>query len=91
MTYSLEFDARALNEWQKLGDTVRQQLKRKLASVLLNPRVEANRLDSLPNCYKIKLRSSGYRLIYQVVDQEETSEVLRVAARQFYALAGIGF
>lgn len=91
MTYSLEFDARALKEWQKLGDTVRQQLKRKLASVLLNPRVEANRLDSLPNCYKIKLRSSGYRLIYQVVDQEETSEVLRVAARQFYALAGIGF
>ncbi|UXH42235.1 type II toxin-antitoxin system RelE family toxin [Pseudomonas promysalinigenes] len=74
-----------------MGDTVRQQLKRKLASVLLNPRVEANRLDSLPNGYKIKLRSSGYRLIYQVVDQEETSEVLRVAARQFYALAGIGF
>lgn len=65
--------------------------QKKLASVLLNPRVEANRLDSLPNCYKMKLRSSGYRLIYQVVDQEETSEVLRVAARQFYALAGIGF
>ncbi len=41
MTYSLEFDARALKELQKLGDTVRQQLKKTLASVLLNPRVEA--------------------------------------------------
>lgn len=67
MTYSLEFDARALKEWQKLGDTIRQQLKKKLVSVLLNPRVEANRLHSLPDCYKIKLRSSGYRLVYQVI------------------------
>jgi len=24
----------------------------------------------LPDCYKIKLRSSGYRLVYQVIDQE---------------------
>ena len=29
MTYSLEFDARALKEWQMLGDTVRHQLKKK--------------------------------------------------------------
>jgi mRNA interferase RelE/StbE len=34
MTYSLEFDARALKEWHKLGDTVRQQLKKKLAEIL---------------------------------------------------------
>jgi len=38
--------------------------------VLVNPRVEANRLHSLPDCYKIKLRSSGYRLVYQVIDHE---------------------
>ena len=56
MTYSLEFDALALKERQKLGDTVRQQLKNKLAEVLLNPRIEANRLRSLPDCYKIKSR-----------------------------------
>ena len=66
MTYSLDFDARALKEWKKLGDTVRQQFKKKLAEVLLNPRIEANRLHSLPDCYKIKLRSSGFRLVYQV-------------------------
>lgn len=70
MTYSLEFDARALKEWRKLGNTVREQLKKKLAEVLVNPRVEANRLHSLPDCYKIKLRSSGYRLVYQVIDHE---------------------
>jgi len=82
MTYSLEFDARALKEWQKLGDTVRQQLKKKLAEVLLNPRIEANRLHSLPDCYKIKLRSSGYRLVYQVLDHEVVEFVVAVDRRE---------
>ena len=81
MTYSLEFDARALKEWQKLGDTVREQLKKKLAEVLLNPRIEANRLHSLPDCYKIKLRSSGYRLVYQVIDHEVVVFVVAVDRR----------
>ena len=82
MTYSLEFDARALKEWQKLGETVRQQLKKKLAEVLLNPRIEANRLHSLPDCYKIKPRSSGYRLVYQVIDHEVVVFVVAVNRRE---------
>ena len=81
MTYSLEFDAWALKEWHKLGDTVREQLKKKLAGVLVNPRVEANRLHSLPDCYKIKLRSSGYRLVYQVIDHEVVVFVVAVDRR----------
>lgn len=81
MTYSLEFDSRALKEWHKLGDTVREQLKKKLAEVLVNPRVEANRLHSLPDCYKIKLRSSGYRLVYQVIDHEVVVFVVAVDRR----------
>jgi mRNA interferase RelE/StbE len=32
MTYSLDFDARALKEWKKLGDTVRQQFNRRIAT-----------------------------------------------------------
>ena len=55
MTFELEFDPRAWKEWKKLGDTVRQQFKKKLAEVLERPRVEANRLHGLPDCYKIKL------------------------------------
>jgi len=82
MTYSLEFDARALKEWQKLGDTVRQQLKKKLAAILLNPRIEANRLHALSDCYKIKLRSSGYRLVYQVIDQDVVVFVIAVDKRE---------
>ena len=82
MTYSLEFDRRALKEWKKLGDTLRQQFKKKLAEVLKNPRVEANRLRNLPDCYKIKLRSAGYRLIYQVIDQEVVVFVIAIGKRE---------
>lgn len=59
MTYSLEFDQRALKEWHKLGDTIRQQLKKKLAEVLENPRIDANRLRELPDCYKVNLFVKG--------------------------------
>lgn len=82
MTYSLEFDARALKEWHKLGDTVREQLKKKLTTILANPRIEANRLHAFPDCYKIKLRSSGYRLVYQVIDQEVVVFVVAVDKRE---------
>ena len=78
MTYSLDFDARALKEWQKLGNTLRLQLKNKLVEILNNPRIEANRLHGLPDCYKIKLRSSGYRFVYQVIDHEITVDVVAV-------------
>ena len=82
MTFSLEFDQRALKEWRKLGDTVRQQFKKKLAEILINPRVEANRLRDLPDCYKIKLRSAGFRLIYQVIDHEIVVFVVAVDKRE---------
>ncbi len=82
MTYKLEFDPRAWKEWSKLGDTVRQQFKKKLAEVLVYPRIEANRLRELPDCYKIKLRSAGYRLIYQVRDEQITIFVVAVGKRE---------
>ena len=82
MSYQLEFDPRAYKEWQKLGDTLRLQLKKKLAEILIQPHIEANRLRDLPACYKIKLRSSGYRLIYQVKDDIVTVFVVAIGKRE---------
>lgn len=81
MTYELEFDPRALKEWHKLGATVKEQFKKKLAEVLKQPRVEANRLRELPDCYKIKLRQAGYRLIYQVQDEKVSVLVVAIGKR----------
>ncbi|SPT78668.1 toxin [Aeromonas salmonicida] len=65
-----------------MGDTVRQQFKKKLAEVLERPRVEANRLHGLPDCYKIKLRGAGYRLVYQVQDDRVLVFVVAVGKRE---------
>ncbi|WFE68611.1 type II toxin-antitoxin system RelE/ParE family toxin [Thiomicrospira sp. R3] len=81
MIYSLEFDQRALKEWQKLDSSIRSQLKKKLAQILENPKIESNRLRELENCYKIKLRQSGYRLIYQVQDERVVVLVIAIGKR----------
>ncbi|WP_168395518.1 type II toxin-antitoxin system RelE family toxin [Erwinia amylovora] len=70
MSYELLFDPWALKEWKKLGATVREQFKKKLAEVLVNLQVESARLREHPDCCKIKLKSSGYRLVYQVQDEQ---------------------
>lgn len=83
MSYNLEFDERALKEWQKLGETIRSQFKKKLEKVLENPHIENNRLHGeLNGCYKIKLRSSGYRLVYKVEDETVVVFVLAVGKRE---------
>ncbi|EFO4730247.1 TPA: type II toxin-antitoxin system mRNA interferase RelE [Escherichia coli] len=82
MAYFLDFDERALKEWRKLGSTVREQLKKKLVEVLESPRIEANKLRGMPDCYKIKLWSSGYRLVYQVIDEKVVVFVISVGKRE---------
>lgn len=82
MTYELEFDPRALKEWQKLGETVKKQFSKKLVDVLSNPRVESARLRELPDCYKIKLKTSGYRLVYQVQDDVVLVVVIAIGKRE---------
>ncbi|WP_041206027.1 type II toxin-antitoxin system RelE family toxin [Aeromonas media] len=77
MDYVLSFDERALKEFQSLDGSVREQFKKKLKNILVNPIVDAKKLRSLKDCYKIKLQSSGYRLVYQV--DEEAKEVCVVA------------
>ena len=73
MTYSLAFLPSALKEWHKLDATLRKQFKKKLAERLENPRVVADHLHGLKDHYKIKLRTSGYRLVCEVDD-----DILRV-------------
>lgn len=82
MTYKLTFKVEAEKEWRKLGSTIQTQFKKKLAERLINPHVPAARLSSLENCYKIKLKSSGYRLVYQVFDDRVVVTVIAVGKRE---------
>lgn len=81
MSYSLEFVESALKEWRKLAPPIREQFKRRLAERLKRPRVASARLHNLPDCYKIKLRTVGYRLVYQVDDNVVVVTVIAVGKR----------
>ena len=81
MTYELAFVESALKEWRKLAPQIREQFKGKLQERLEHPHVVSARLHGLPDCYKIKLRAVGYRLVYQVDDKVVLVTVIAVGKR----------
>ena len=82
MSYKLKFLPSALKEWNKIGSTICEQLKKKLRERLEEPEVPADRLHGFQNHYKIKLRSSGYRLVYEVEKQSISVLVITVGKRE---------
>ena len=82
MSYELEFLPSALKEWQKLDNSIKVQFKKKLSERLENPKVTKDKLRGYEDVYKIKLRDIGYRLAYQVKDDEIVVLVLVVGKRE---------
>ena len=82
MSYKLKFLPSALKEWKKLAPSIQQQFKKKLKQRLLNPKVPASRLHGYKNAYKIKLRTVGYRLVYEINDDEIVIYVIAVGKRE---------
>lgn len=82
MSYELKFTPSAKKEWDKLDNSIKQMFKKALAKRLINPFVPAAKLKNLPiECYKIKLRTVGYRLIYTVENGELLLLVLVIDRR----------
>lgn len=81
MSYELEFGQSALKEWRKLAPQTQEQFKARLAERLVSPRIPSARLSGMPDCYKIKLRAAGYRLVYQVIDERVVVLVIAVGKR----------
>jgi mRNA interferase RelE/StbE len=61
---------------------IRSQFKKKLAERLENPRVPADKFSGYDSVYKIKLRAAGYRLAYEVIDDELFVYVIAVGKRE---------
>jgi mRNA interferase RelE/StbE len=81
MPYRLRFHELALREWHKLDHSVQAPLKKKLAERLDQPRIAACALHGMPDCYKIKLHSLGYRLVYRVDDTDIFVTVIATGKR----------
>ena len=82
MTYKIKFLPSAFKEWKKLAPPIQKQFKNKLSERLRNPHNPANKLRGFQNVYKIKLRSAGYRLIYEVDDTEIIVYIIAVGKRE---------
>ncbi len=80
--YRLTFLRDAQREWEKLGANIQKQMKAKLRERLADPRIPSAALRGMPNCYKIKLRSAGYRLVYRVYDDRIVVQVVAVGKRE---------
>ena len=81
MTYRLRFHELALTEWNKLDGSIKSQFKKKLAERLEQPRVKSSALSGMKDCYKIKLRQLGYRIVYRVDDDIVSVTVIAAGKR----------
>ena len=82
MSYKLKFIPTTFKEWKKLDNSIRAQFKKKLEERLEQPKIPNSKLSGFENHYKIKLRASGYRLVYEVIDQEICVMVIAVGKRE---------
>ncbi len=83
MHFSLVFHTDALADWQRLDNGVKNAFKKKLEKRLVSPVVPADRLSGkLSDCFKIKNRSSGHRLIYTVLEKTSVVFVLAIGKRE---------
>lgn len=83
MTYRLTFSARARKQWNKLDSALRAQFQTVLARRVEEPHVPSARLKGRwagPR-YKIKLKSPGYRLVYEVHDDRVLILVIAIGRR----------
>lgn len=82
MTYTIKFRESAVKEWDKLDKAIQQQFAKKLKKCCENPHVPSAKLRGMPGCYKIKLRASGFRLVYEVIDDVLIIAVVAVGKRE---------
>ncbi|WP_094585349.1 type II toxin-antitoxin system RelE/ParE family toxin [Synechococcus sp. BO 8801] len=86
MSFELAFHPEALREWHKLAGDIRETFKKKLAERLIQPRIPASKLRGSSDRYKIKLRAAGFRLVYEVRDQQLLVLVIAIGKRDRQAV-----
>ncbi|NHB62131.1 type II toxin-antitoxin system RelE family toxin [Photorhabdus sp. RW14-46] len=82
MIYRVKFREDALKEWKRLDKSVQQQFAKKLKKCCVEPHIPSAKLRGMPNCYKIKLRASGFLLVYEVIDNVLIIAVVAVGKRE---------
>src|SRR3546814_11064659 len=85
MAYKLFFLPDARSEWDGLDGSVKKLFKTTLKKRLETPRLPGAQLHApLLDCYKIKLRGVGYRLVYLVRDEGEVPNIVVLTVGRSY-------
>jgi mRNA interferase RelE/StbE len=82
MIYKIKFTPISDKEWKKIDSSIKLQFKKKLEKIILNPGIPKNKLIGYKDIYKIKLRNFGFRLAYEVKDEQIVVLVLSVGKRE---------
>lgn len=64
-----------------MDGSIKAPLKKKLLERLQEPRIPSAALSNMPDCYKIKLRQAGFRLVYRVDDDTVFVTVIAMGER----------
>lgn len=96
MTFKISFHPKAKKEFDKLDGQIKRHIEAVFKKLSLNPDEfphkplgHQNNLD-LSNCYKIKLKSQGYRVVYELHEQHCNILILAINKRdnhKVYVLA----
>jgi len=82
MSYELAIHPETEKEWAKIDGSIKRRFKEKFSKERLkHPRVVKDALRELPDCYKIKITTPQFRLIYHVNDAKRLLTILSVASR----------
>jgi len=84
MNYELEFLKEAKKEWDKLDNNAKMAFKKVLKRRLVNPIVEKDKLSNTieQDCYKIKLKALGLRLVYKVEQDKLILLIITIGKRE---------
>lgn len=82
MTYKITFLKSAEKEWNNLSLEIQHQFKKKLFKIAENPHIPRGKLGGMKDCYKIKLSSIGYRLVYKVINERIVIQIISVGKRE---------
>ncbi|WP_039905463.1 type II toxin-antitoxin system RelE/ParE family toxin [Acetobacter tropicalis] len=80
-TYKIDLVEQAKKEWRKLPPEIKNQFADKLETLVNDPYQAPRLRGDLKNCFKIKLKSSGYRLVYKVNEKEIVLLVVAIGKR----------
>ena len=82
MAYRLVWEEPASNDWDRLDNSVRVVISKKLSKRLENPHVVADRLSgNLAGFYRMRFDKVGLRLVYRVLDEQSIVLVVAVGKR----------